>query len=292
MPFPLPVVTTALLAAVHPATPHHEADLDSLIASERAFAQHSVDHGMRDAFLAYLAENSIIMRPLPVKGRPVWQARQPSPATLMWEPCYAEVSGGGDLGVTTGPWEFHPPAGSSDTTVLHGHFISVWRRQDDGRWKVEVDLGGSHDKPAHGGVGSGEMHRGPIHGDPPPSDRTKQAARDIVSAEKRFSGAARKAGLAAVMAGWTTEDVRFNREGHQPAEGREASRAAVTDDSTAVAWTPQGSGASRSGDLGYTYGIRLRHIGARPDSSVYLNVWRRERDGKWRVSMMVDNPLK
>jgi len=291
MPLTLPVVCTALLVTVHPATPRHEADLDSLIASEHAFSQRSVDHGMRDAFLAFLAENAIIFRPMPVMGRPVWQARQPSPATLIWEPSYAEVSGGGDLGVTSGPWELRPPAGP-DQTVLHGHFISVWRKQDDDRWKVEVDLGGSHDKPLTGGVGSGEIKRGPIHADPPARDRSKQAVRDIVSAEGRFSGAARRAGLAAVMAGWTTEDLRFNREGHAPAEGRDASRGAVAADSTGVAWNPLGSGASRSGDLGYTYGVRLRHLGATPDSSVYLNVWRRERDGKWRVSLMVDNPLK
>lgn len=284
-------LTLLATAAPTPATPRHEAELDSLIASERAFSQYSVDHGMRDAFLAYLAKESVLMHPLPVKGRALWEGRQPSPATLIWEPSYAEVSGGGDLGVTTGPWELRPPAGAADL-VLHGHFISVWRKQDDGTWKVEVDLGGSHDKPAHGGVGSGELKRGPIHADPPAADRSKQALKDIDAAERRFSGAATKAGLAAVISGWATEDVRFNREGRPPAEGREASRAALAADSTGVSWTPQGSGVARSGDLGYTYGVRLRHLGAAPDSSVYLNVWRRERDGKWRVSLMVDNPLQ
>jgi ketosteroid isomerase-like protein len=292
MTFPLTALWLTLLAApASPATPRHEADLDSLIASERAFSQYSVDHGMRDAFLAYLASESIIMHPLPAKARPIWEARQPSPVTLIWEPCYAEVSGGGDLGVTTGPWELRPPAGQGDL-VLHGHFISVWRKQQDGTWKVEVDLGGSHDKPAQGGVGSGELKRGPIHADPPAQDRSKQALKDIDAAERRFSDAAHKAGLAAVLSGWATEDVRLNREGHSPAEGRPASRAALAADSTGVSWTPQGRGAARSGDLGYTYGIRLRNLGAKPDSSVYLNVWRRERDGKWRVSLMVDNPLE
>src|SRR5262252_1870871 len=292
MTLALPALWLTLLATTAPsATPRHEADLDSLIASERAFSQYSVDHGMRDAFLAYLAKESIIMHPLPAKGRPIWEARQPSPVTLIWEPCYAEVSGGGDLGVTTGPWELRPPQGAA-ALVLHGHFISVWRKQDDGTWKVEVDLGGSHDKPAQGGVGSGELKRGPIHADAPAQDRSKQALKDIDAAERRFSDAAQKAGLAAVLTGWATEDVRYNREGHSPAEGRTASRAALVADSTGVSWTPQGSGAARSGDLGYTYGIRLRNLGANPDSSVYLNVWRRERDGKWRVSLMVDNPLK
>ena len=35
MPLALPVLCTALLVTVHPATPRHEADLDSLIASEQ-----------------------------------------------------------------------------------------------------------------------------------------------------------------------------------------------------------------------------------------------------------------
>ena len=75
MPLSLPVFCAALLATVPTVTPHHEADLDSLIASERAFSRHSVDHGTREAFLAYLAEDGIIFRPLPVNGRRVWEAR-------------------------------------------------------------------------------------------------------------------------------------------------------------------------------------------------------------------------
>jgi ketosteroid isomerase-like protein len=288
------LLSTPHLGTPHPATPRHEADLDSLISAERAFSLLSVDRGMKEAFLSNLAENSVLFRPLPMSGQELWKKLASPPATLIWEPAYAEVSGAGDLGVSTGPWEMRPPPSLHGSTLpLHGHFISIWRKQPDGTWKVELDLGVSHVKPERGGVGSGEIVRGPIHADPPATDRTKQALADIASAERRFSEAARRSGLAAALPRWTTSDLRFNREGHVPSYGSSARREMVKADSGAVSWSPQNSGASRSGDLGYTYGIRQRRRGkAAPDSSVYVNVWRRDRDGRWRVSLMVDNPLR
>lgn len=287
----MPLVCALLLATPHPATPRHEADLDSLIDAERAFSLRSVDRGMKEAFLTNLAENAVLFRPLPTNGVELWTKREAPRATLVWEPAFAEVSGAGDLGVTTGPWELRSPPDLLQPPV-HGHFISVWRRQPSGVWKVELDLGVSHDKPEIGGVGSGKIVRGPIHGDPPADDRMSRALADIAAAESSFSERARRSGLAAALPRWTTADLRFNRDGHVPVMGANARRVMVKADSGAVSWTPQGSGAARSADLGYTYGIRQRRRGAAaPDSSVYLNVWRRDRDGKWRVSLMVDNPL-
>ncbi|PYM05340.1 MAG: hypothetical protein DMD82_11400, partial [Candidatus Rokuibacteriota bacterium] len=66
----------ALCSAVAPAGAAPATDpLDSLVASERAFAAMSVQKGMRDAFLEFLADDAIIFRPLPVIGKPIWQAR-------------------------------------------------------------------------------------------------------------------------------------------------------------------------------------------------------------------------
>lgn len=285
--------TAFLLATPHPATPRHEADLDSLIAAERAFSLLSVDRGMKEAFLSNLAGNSILFRPLPTNGQEMWEKLASPPATLLWEPAYAEVSGAGDLGVSTGPWEMRPPAEHGQEAPRHGHFISIWRRQESGAWKVELDLGVSHAKPERGGVGSGKIVRGPIHGDPPATDQTEQALAAIAAAERSFSDRARRSGLASALPRWTTADLRLNREGRFPSYGASARREMVKADSGAVSWTPKGSGAARSGDLGYTYGIRHRRRGeAAADSSVYVNVWRRDRDGKWRVSLMVDNPLR
>src|SRR5262245_51009985 len=82
------------------------ADLDSLVAAERAFARASKDKGIREAFLEYLADDSIVFRPRAVSGRKWYQDRPESGGHLSWEPAFAEISRGGDLGYTTGPWSF------------------------------------------------------------------------------------------------------------------------------------------------------------------------------------------
>jgi ketosteroid isomerase-like protein len=111
--------------------------LRSLVETERAFSARSVKDGMRDAFLAYLADSGVLFRPFPVNGKRLWTARGRSKATLIWEPSSAAVSWAGDLGYTTGPWEFRPEIGGADS-ASHSHFISVWRRQADQTWRLIV----------------------------------------------------------------------------------------------------------------------------------------------------------
>ena len=282
------LIPTLIALATTSAMPDH---LTSLVDAERNFSATSVARGMRDAFLENLADEGVIFQPLPIDGHKVWQARPASKAKLVWEPSFAEVAAAGDLGYTTGPWEFHPPEGSKDSTVAHGHFISVWRRGADGRWRVMADLGASHMAVAPG-VGSGNFTAGPTHPAAAKADQTRAAEAEIRAAEKRLSTDAQKRGFLAAFSAAAAADVRFNREGHIPAIGLDEARYALAADTSPAHWTPQEAGASRSGDLGYTYGVRERTgaQGAPPDTSVFLDVWRKEKAG-WRLVMAVDNPV-
>jgi ketosteroid isomerase-like protein len=134
--------------------------LDSLVAAERAFAARSVEKGVRDAFLEYLAEDGVIFRPLATHGRQSWESRGSVATTLMWEPACAEVSAAGDLGYTTGPWESRPNDPQRPTG--YGHYVSVWQKQAGGSWRVAVDIGVAHAQPKRG-LGSGDFTPGPLH---------------------------------------------------------------------------------------------------------------------------------
>ena len=288
---------SAVLALAAPNTPQpmsagDRGTLDSLVAAERAFSRRSVEHGMRDAFLANLAEDGVIFQPLPINGRRAWQERPASPATLIWEPGFAEIAAAGDLGYTTGPWELRPPVGAEDRPVLHGHFVSVWQRAPEGGWKVALDLGITH--PAlEPGVGSGAFSAGPRHEAVAGGDRSRVAQGELTEAERRFSAEARRQGLAAAITIFAADDLRFNRDGHPPARGPEAARALLAADSVRTRWSPMAVVASRSGDLGYSYGVRerLAPTGAVMDTSVFLDVWRRSPSGRWQLAMAVDNPV-
>lgn len=266
-----------------------DAALKSLVAAERAFAALSLQQGIKPSFLKYLAADGVVFRPTATNGHKAIGAQRPSPATLSWEPAFAEVSAAGDLGYTTGPWELHLPA-EGNQPPAYGHFISVWRRPGGGAWRVAVDIGISHEKPARGGVGSGEFAPGPAHAAAGPAASTM----DLKSLDRICSREARAHGMAVAFASHATPDVRFNTEGAFPFVGLESARAQFARAPGVFSFLPQGSGIAASRDLGYTYGIAQRFepggtVAA--DSSVYLHVWRAGAKGTWRIALSVMNPL-
>ncbi|TMQ70746.1 MAG: hypothetical protein E6K81_11915 [Candidatus Eisenbacteria bacterium] len=286
-----------------------DAALDSLVSSERAFSAMSAAQGMKAAFLEFLGEDAIVFAPTPTNGRQVWQARQPSKATLVWEPEFAEVSSSGDLGYTTGPWELQPPA---DTTAaaadsagahpdsakaaastppkLYGHFNTVWRKQRHGAWRVAVDIGGQHAKPNGGGVGDVTFEEGSVL----PRRTMKGGRVDLRDADRDLSKAMRKAGADAAIATWAATDIRLSTEGQFPAHGIDAVQVRLDSLAGFFEYLPQGTAVAAAGDLGYTYGLAARFTvatAAAADTSVYLNVWRQ--DGRdWKLALTVLNPLK
>src|SRR5262245_45113385 len=112
-------------------------ELGSLVQAERDFARLSLAQGVRDAFLANLGEDSIIFRPNAVPGRQWFENNPPPPAVrLEWAPEFADIASTGDLGYTTGPFE---PRRTPQDPPTFGHYVTLWRKQADGKWKVALD---------------------------------------------------------------------------------------------------------------------------------------------------------
>ncbi len=51
---------------------------ESLAATERAFARHSLEHGLRAAFIEYFADDGINFQPDPVNAKEAFRARPPA----------------------------------------------------------------------------------------------------------------------------------------------------------------------------------------------------------------------
>jgi ketosteroid isomerase-like protein len=72
---------------------------------------------------------------------PYFQANGPR---LTWKPTKAEILGHGDLGYTVGSWERRaPPAGGQAPApaVTRGNYLTVWKKQADGAWRIVFDTG-------------------------------------------------------------------------------------------------------------------------------------------------------
>jgi ketosteroid isomerase-like protein len=285
---------TPAAAPVSPAPAvDRQAALDGLVAAEKAFAKTAAEKGMREGFLAFLAEDSLVFDPDPANGRQVWKGRPASPALLEWFPVHSEVSLAGDLGFNTGPYDFRPKPG--EAPVAWGQFATIWKRQADGGWKAALDLGTSTPEPPAPPVPAIALS-GParVEESALPKVDAEGARAALLDADRALAAATQEKGSAAAYEGVLTDDVRLLRVSRQPVLGREAARALLAENPMPTTWEPLGGGVARSGDLGYSYGFVKRHEEG-PESpwintSNYLRVWRREPNGPWRLAFEVFSP--
>lgn len=111
--------------------------------TDSAFSDFSKEKGMKAAFLYYMDSSAVLLRPnrYPIIGKNAQQFFQhinDSAFTLTWVPQHASVAESGELGYTYGIYTY-----TNDDTTFHGTYVSIWKKQADGKWKFVLDTGNS-----------------------------------------------------------------------------------------------------------------------------------------------------
>ncbi|MEP6743348.1 MAG: nuclear transport factor 2 family protein [bacterium] len=270
--------------------------LQSLVDTERAFARTSEEKGIRPSFMEFIAEDGILFRPGPVKGKQ-WMIDHPLPPSdkhplLSWQPAFAEVARSGDMGYTTGPWQYKDDVHDARPGAF-GNFITVWKKQADGSWKFAADLGISNLEPAQA-VGQWQL---PANYREPPKDARivnfESERTALLARERDFSNASAKAGARQAFRSFAAENVRVFREEKFPFVGRAAASEVFSTLPGAWTWQPAFADVSSSGDLGYTYGTYNLNGGDSKkvaEKGNYLRIWKKQR-AVWQVVIDVATPL-
>ena len=123
---------------------------EELIEADRDFAIATVDSGV-DAWVAHFApEGVMISGQGEISGEPYIRAAMEdlfadSTVAFTWEPRRARAAQSGELGYTVGDYRIsrRDSTGTIVETLDRGMYVTVWRRQPDGSWKVVADVGTS-----------------------------------------------------------------------------------------------------------------------------------------------------
>lgn len=265
----------------------------ALVEAERAFSRLSQREGVRAAFLANLAEDAVLFRPGPVPGREFIAARPSPPVELTWWPVYVEVAASGDLGYTTGPYVLRETGQGPGGETQTGYYVTMWRRQADGAWKVVADLGATTPPPARpDAAAGGTVEHGRIGGGVPggrgPAEGAEAAQHALMAADRGFGGDATAHGARAAYMAVIADEARFYRDGAPPAVGREAvGRLLGAYAQRSTSWEPTAAVVASSGDLGYTYGKTAVMAPGRPGKirqpGLYFRIWERQGDGPFKI---------
>ena len=274
----LPVAVAMLAASCAALSPGagSSGDAVSLATAESAFAAHSVREDMRAAFLANFAADGVFVRKGWTPAIADLQGRTAPPVVLDWRPAHTEVAASGEMGLSTGPWKLTSKSDPSAAPAF-GQFVSVWKREPGGPWKVAVDIGISNPRDS--------LWDAPLEAMPSGTS----VARDekaVASAEERFQLAERSSGVASAYRAFASQRIRFYREGLDPAVGREAAFAVTDVIHDQLRWTVEQAEVSRSGDFGYSRGHYAAASAPEKVLGYFLRVWRPE-NGGWRIVMDV-----
>jgi ketosteroid isomerase-like protein len=272
--------------------------LDAVVTAERTFRADAARLGIRRAFLAHIADDGVLFRPGPVKGRTHLEAQEDQPGMLEWEPAFADVSAAGDLGFTTGPWSARESV--EDTVAASGFYSTVWTRRGD-EWKFVIDHGVRAftlmPVPQPMAVTSPDV----VEAATPtaPGDAGAESVRrtqertlaQLMQSERELVGKTSGASGIDEMMRLMHASARVQRRKTAPLVGDTAIRSGIGVYGLPSAIEPLGGGVARSDDLAYTYGRYTVTRAAGAEEGHYLRLWRRVR-GNWRIvfDLLAPNP--
>jgi ketosteroid isomerase-like protein len=288
-------LVVAFLAPAFSQKAREPSALEKMVATERAFAKLSEEQGTREAFMSFIADDGILFRPTAVKGKQ-WMKDHPVPSSdkrplLSWYPAVAGMARAGDLGYTTGPWEFRNDIHDA-RPVAWGHFLTIWKKQADGSWRFAIDLGISNPQPALAAA----PWKLPKNYKTPGRMKGIWSFSDdaLLARDREFAKAAAKFGAHAAFASYAAPAVRLYRDGKFPLLGPELAPAVLPSGANVWTWEPAFANVSVSNDLGYTYGTYKIEAGGPTAKTIeagnYFRIWKKE-GGDWKVLFDLTNPI-
>jgi ketosteroid isomerase-like protein len=139
-PIPALLICAALLNACAAPAPRDTNHVEREVAdTERAFAKTMADRDYL-AFKSFLADDTIFFSgPTPLRGKQrvadAWQRFFEKPeAPFSWQPEQVQVLESGELALSTGPVR-------DSEGKLFATFLSIWRREAPGQWRIVFDKG-------------------------------------------------------------------------------------------------------------------------------------------------------
>ena len=254
-----------------------QSDLQPILDTEKSLERAVAANGMKRAFLQFLADDSIIFRPGPIKGRDFWQKFDDTSKTLVRQAVTADISANSMMGYTTGNWRLYPK-GKSEAGAQFGQYVTIWEKRSDGRYQATVDIVVLHDKLPF-------FETEVLPKEKPTRDPNKLgwSPADASLAFTKLSMA--PGGLGEAFSQYGAEEIRFLRDGFPPVLGKK--RVVTMAKPYLSIRFPSKINLYQAADMAYTWNpceFATSHEGMEKGNC--LQVWKLE-DKKWAIVLAV-----
>lgn len=259
--------------------------VQEVIDAENGFASLEKTQNTRDAFVANLADDGIVFEKAnPVLGKTIWSKRNADNSLLSWWPVYTDVARSGDFGYNTGPYEWSADRSGAKPKV-YGYFSSVWKKGEEGTWKVAIDMGinlpteeAKSPEPATSKKKSVKVKLLAVFA---------KAKQELLEWDKKYVDQLNMQSVSFIPS-HLSDEARVHRTGHFPLKTKEEI-GSFSDSKENYHLDHLGGDMASSGDLAYTYG-RVSASNADDGKQVtlnYLRIWKKEDGKNWKIVLDV-----
>jgi ketosteroid isomerase-like protein len=143
------LVVVVLAGVSRPASASPKASADTLRQLEGEFMKAAAERGAA-GYMSYYADNAVeVPNNAPLITGKINIAKtmgflDDKNNRLAWTPVGADISSAGDLGYTYGTFEFRSVGKDGKAISEQGKYTSIWKKQNDGSWKVVLDMGNAN----------------------------------------------------------------------------------------------------------------------------------------------------
>jgi ketosteroid isomerase-like protein len=278
----------------------------ALFELEVEFSNAAKQIGFISANTKYAAADAIVFRPLEINAKEwsrlnsikefarknnisdigEWMKKNNVKDTIMvvqWTPSFVDVSLAGDLGYATGPFENY-----SVNPVGHGQFVTVWSKQQDGKFKFIMDFGSNL-------LPSGSAFVKELAFQPAGSHAritylnvdTARVSNDILALEQRINEVCQSAGDIAAYKEFGSPDIRFMYQSQFYVKGIDSLDHRIHLQTGRHTWHPKKAVVSASGDLAHVYGTHTFAEGDVVKEGYYMRIWKKLPGKPWAIVVQV-----
>lgn len=117
-------------------------------------------------------------------------------------------------------------------------------------------------------------------------------AENLKKTEIAFSDLSKEKGMRIAFLKYIDSSGVLLRPGHYPIVGKDAQAYLenTTDTAFTLTWVPSDVFVSKSGELGYTYGLYTYVTKDTSFQGTYVSVWRKNNQGEWKFVVDTGNP--
>lgn len=262
--------------------------VNSLIVAENYFVSYAKDKGIRDAFLKVSDESTILFKPSIVKAEEHFAKKSSSDAGKSdWTPVFAKISKSGDWGFTSGPYSY---SSKLTTSITYGQYLSVWRTNIKGVWKLALNIDMAHpktqDEPYLNFVDPKNLRffRQIAPG------RLKQREELILTTDRLFSKTLVNNQLLAYDS-FFAEDGRLLFPGFEPIIGKTKVSNFLSGQQIIVETMPAVANRALGSDLAYTYGKAQITKDGNSKQFNYVRIWESQEGYTWNILLEIFTPI-